>query len=119
MPATRVLQGSVAQSLLETRSLTEAERIMSDRLGWTELAHERSKAAGLGPRTDRSDQPIAGADLDAVRAFEQSAVRRGSRYTTFRRLAEQTCRSGRWAELRTALVEAEPERLAGPLWRLQ
>ena len=111
--------GSITEAILATKGFIEAEDALKLRLGWTELDYEREKAARVNVNAETLDAgQIDDAALAAVRAFEQAAVTRGARYTTFRRLAEQTQQSHRCPELRAALVAAHPDRLVGPLWRL-
>ncbi|HEX8802901.1 MAG TPA: DUF1152 domain-containing protein, partial [Acidimicrobiales bacterium] len=104
----------VATRLAATASLAEAEDVTRSVCGFSEIDHERTKAARLGRR-----QPacLTGETDDAVRAFEREAARRGIDYVTFRRIAEATSLGpAAAADLRRHLVATRPDHDAWPLW---
>lgn len=76
---------SIAQQLIGTSSLDEAERVVSSIRGKTELAHERRKAS----TTDRNE-PVPGQAELAKRyaAYRERSIKRGATLLTFRRLGE-------------------------------
>ena len=114
--ARRVADTSLAGAVRGTTSLEAAAAQLNRRAVTTELEHERNKA-------DRLDvDPVQLSDRDTlrrVRAFERDALDRGSRYTTFRRLAEHVQRPRQFDHLRATLIADNPQRLTGPLWRLE
>jgi hypothetical protein len=117
--AADALASSVAQLVTGTTTLAEAEASVRQRLGWTELDHERIKAERLARDTPPDEGPSFDEVLTAVRRFECEAIKRGSDFTTFRRTAEAINQARRADELRALLIATHPERLAGPLWRLR
>jgi hypothetical protein len=119
MSSTAALHGSLAELVMGTDSLTAAEEALMSAIGATELDYERKKATELTGSNGYETKPIDDSAIAAVHVFERAAAERGSRYTTFRRLAEQSRRPRRCRELRETLAAAYPDRLAGPLWRLQ
>jgi hypothetical protein len=117
--AADALASSVAQVVTGTTTLADAESSLQQRLGWTELDHERAKAQRLAHETPRETIAHPGAVLTAVQRFEYEASIRGSDLTTFRRIAEAINEAGRVGDVRALLIATRPDRLAGPLWQLQ
>ncbi|QKV93538.1 DUF1152 domain-containing protein [Streptomyces sp. NA02950] len=109
----------LAQAIVTTTSLDEAERYSRELFGYSEIDYERDKAAGLGGREGAAAPLDRVAVLRRLAPFEDEARARGVTHTTFRRLTEAL---GVPAEHRTALrsllIGAHPERYAAPLWRL-
>jgi hypothetical protein len=118
MSSTAALDGSLAELVMETESLAAAEDALMSSIGATELDYERRKANELAGSASYEPEQIDDSAIAAVHAFERAASERGSRYTTFRRLAESSSRARRWRDLREVLATAHPDRLTGPLWRL-
>lgn len=75
----------IAQQLVGTGSLDEAERVVASMRGTTELAHERRKAS----TTDRGGPAPGRAELDArYAAYRKRSRSRGATLLTFRRVSE-------------------------------
>jgi hypothetical protein len=110
-----VIEGSVLAGLLvATRSLAEAEDVVREAHGASEIDYEREKAE----RLRGSGALISSEDLaNRAVAFIDLARRRGVDFVTCRRIAEGTAASGvEIAELRDSLRSAVPDHEAFPLW---
>jgi hypothetical protein len=103
----------LAKALAGCDSLSAAEQIGVDMLGFTELEHEREKAT----RLDSGQHTEPAEPVRAASTWLALARRRGVTYTTFRRIAEAIGHRD-VPRLREALVRADPARLADPLWRV-
>jgi hypothetical protein len=103
----------VADALVQSTSLANAEQSAVAVLGFTELDHERAKAAAIvrGGKVTNTE-PVRSAA-----AWTAAAARRGVAYTTFRRIAEAIGYRDVPA-LRLALIQSDPARFADPLWRV-
>lgn len=74
-----------ATKLVDTRSLMDAETIVHDLTGISELRYETAKAAGRGKQTARMPTPETLSEVDDL---AQAARYRGADYVSTRRLAE-------------------------------
>ena len=74
-----------ATHLLDTRSLAEAEAIVREVTGISEIAYETKKAARL--RAQPTHVPVR-SDLPAIDTHAREAMERGAQYISMRRLAE-------------------------------
>lgn len=109
----------LAAALADASSLPEAEAIVREICGRSELDYERSKAATL--RSASEEDPTDPAEASRrYRTFMEQAAARGVDLVSMRRLAEQTRapRGPGFEAWRTALINAEPERYVPPLWRV-
>jgi hypothetical protein len=115
MPSRVAAETTVATWLKQASSFAQAEALLKNRIGWTELDGERRKVAQL---TEYA--PIAtphGPDLLAqVPAVEPEALRRGTDLLTFRRIAEALGRPLRLTEIRDRLIATRPMQFLPPLW---
>ncbi|MFF9816692.1 DUF1152 domain-containing protein [Streptomyces sp. NPDC014006] len=107
----------LARAIMTTAALDEAEAYSREICGFSEIDHERDKAARM------RDQPPAKPDAEAVwrqlDRFEAQARDRGATHTTFRRLTEALNLHGSQREtLRRLLTDSRPEQYDAPLWRL-
>ncbi|MBL1096010.1 DUF1152 domain-containing protein [Streptomyces sp. 205] len=108
----------LAQAIVTTTSLDEAERYSRELFGYSEIDYERDKAARLGGEGGAAplDRDEA---LRRLASFEDEARARGVTHTTFRRLTEALGVPGdHRTALRSLLIGAHPERYAAPLWHL-
>lgn len=86
--------------------------------GRSELDYERRKANSLG----QTSAPVEPGELaERYARFLHEGAARGSDYVTFRRMAESigAPRGARFETWRAALIAAEPQRYARPLWSLR
>lgn len=74
-----------ARWLTETRSLEDADRIMRETVGLSELTYETRKAQELRTRKARAPTRL---DLPIIDSLAQQAGQRGADYVSMRRLAE-------------------------------
>ncbi len=108
----------LAQAIVTTTGLDEAERYSRELFGHSEIDGEREKAARLERRPGTAP-PDPDEALRRLAAFEDDARARGITHTTFRRLTEALGVPGEHrTALRSLLIAAHPERYAAPLWRL-
>jgi hypothetical protein len=107
---------SIAAALANTPSLSDVENVVRDECGFTELDHERAKAA----RTAATAPRHRWGDLDAlIQAFERDAAARGVELVTFRRVAEATAIGpADLVRLRDHLIATRPAHDAWPLWSI-
>jgi hypothetical protein len=103
-----------ARALRDASSLEEAEAIIRQLCGFSEIDYERAKAA----RADTSHQPTNISDLDdEARMYERDAAARGIDFLTFRRLAEALgLPYSMIGRLRCHLTETRPNQYLAPLW---
>jgi hypothetical protein len=106
----------MASRLAVTRDLDQAEAVVMSVCGRSELAVERTKAAGL--RTSEPTVPDIQELRRRVAAFEQAAAARGSDFVTIRRLAEAVGapRGAGYEAWRADLIAERPHRYCPPLW---
>lgn len=83
--AGRAAHVTPAAHLTETASLEEAEQIVRDATGISEIAYETKKAERLGDR--QAHEPTA-ADLPAIDEFADDARSHGAAFVSVRRLSE-------------------------------
>lgn len=106
----------LAEALVGSSSLDEAERISREVYGTSEIDYERAKA-------DRSTvaQPLAHLDLDEVlRVFEIDAASRNIDFVTFRRIAEAAgLPPTEYERLRHHLAATRPTQYRWPLWSVR
>lgn len=119
MPARALIStGSLAETLASTRSLAEAEEAVHAIRGGCELDYERRKASTL-----RNTPAVAPDSMGLDKRYRRFLTEAGQRsdYVTIRRLAEQigAPRGAGFEPWRAALIAAEPDRYARPLWSLR
>jgi hypothetical protein len=105
-----------ARWLTETRSFEDANRIVRETVGLSELTYESRKAQGLRARTARVP---TWSDLPTIDALVQQVRQRGADYVSMRRLAELfgATNLDAFAALSALLVTARPDRYEASLYR--
>jgi thioredoxin-like negative regulator of GroEL len=105
-----------ARWLTETRSFEDANRIVRETVGLSELTYESQKAQGLRARTARVP---TWSDLPTIDALVQQVRQRGADYVSMRRLAELfgATNLDAFAALSALLVTARPDRYESSLYR--
>jgi hypothetical protein len=83
--ATAAQEVTPAARLSDTRSLAEAEAIVRELTGISEINYETAKAARVGSQPTHTP---ARSDLPAIDAHARKAKERGAQYISMRRLAE-------------------------------
>jgi hypothetical protein len=83
--AAGAIEGTPAASIQETSSLDEAERILREATGISEIRYESSKASRLHGR--RAHSPVR-SDLETIDRFADEANARGADFISVRRLSE-------------------------------
>jgi hypothetical protein len=113
----KVVQNSPATHLRSTDTLSEAERIVHEITGVSEIAYETAKAASF---RDRRPYMPTNRDLKEVDRHASSAAHRSANYVTVRRLAELLGATTEPAvsALRQLLVQARSEQYYPPLYRV-
>jgi len=109
---------ALGAKLFETTSIEGAEQTLRGVIGWTELDHERRKAAASTPARNGAAVAVDSEVLDRVRRIEAEALARNSDYITFRRLAEAAGAPQAHQEVRSRLVRRSPHQYHAPLWAL-
>jgi hypothetical protein len=117
LPTATASKATLAESLFDTTSFADAEEALLERLGWTELDYERSKAKKAGARSV-GITTVDDALLQAVHGFEATASARGTQFTTFRRIAEAVGVPRAHGQLRDSLVRHFPDQDRPPLWQV-
>ncbi len=104
-----------AREVRDASSLGEAETIIRQICGFSEIDYERAKVA----RGHYTHQRAMIANLEnKAHTYEQNAAARGIDYLTFRRLAEVLeLPYAMIDQLRSRLIAARPDQHAPPLWR--
>ncbi|MGI8815830.1 MAG: DUF1152 domain-containing protein [Pseudonocardia sp.] len=114
--AARAIKHTPAAHLTGTRTLTEAEHIIHELTGISEIAYEHRKAAALSRRDARRPTP---ADLDLIDRAAAAAHERGAAYVSIRRLAElvHATTLPTYAALSDLLAHRRPDRYRHSLYR--
>lgn len=111
-------RNSVARAVATTTTLAEAEARSRAICGFSEIDHEREKAARLTARPATVPSPAE--VLSRLARFEAEARGRGATHTTFRRLSEAlNLGAADRQALRSLLIGRRPEQCAAPLWRIR
>ncbi|MEU6477932.1 DUF1152 domain-containing protein [Streptomyces sp. NPDC047017] len=114
----------LARALADSTDLAEAERASRQVCGFSEIARERTRAAGLAqnaappaaPRTSPAELPPL---PERFAHWEHRTARSGIAYVTTRRINEElNLDQAELMELRQHLLTASPTRHTPPLWRL-
>jgi hypothetical protein len=116
LPVAPAIKATLAESLFDSTSFTDVEDALIERVGWTELIYERSKAKKAGQRSAATN--IDDGHLRAVQRFESEAAARGTQFTTFRRIAEAVGVPRAHGQLRESMVRASPSQNHPPLWQV-
>lgn len=118
-PASALAAASLlAPRLADTGTLAEAEQVIRQVCGFSEIDYERAKAARL--TTAPAGQVDLGALAERAGVFGAAAARRGADFVTFRRVSEAIgCPAGDYERLRADLVRRWPGRATVPLWALR
>ena len=114
--AKAALEVTPAARLLDTQSLAQAEAIVREVTGISEISYETEKAAKL------RNQPVhipAHSDLSVVDARAREAKERGAQYVSMRRLAEllRATTLDAFAELCGLLAEERPRNYEPSIYR--
>jgi hypothetical protein len=109
---------SLAAALYDTTDFNEAEDILRNRLGWTELDYERKKATSTATAAGQRFEATPGLG-DEVHEFRRTAAARGTDYLTFRRIVEAMHLSHAYAAVRDYIIRQDPDRYEPPLYRVQ
>ncbi len=113
--AHKVAASSPAAALCDTTTLGEAQEIVRQLTGISEIDYETTKASRLRDRRPHLPTP---ADLPAIDRYAADAAGRSANYVTVRRMAELlgvTSRDG-FAKFRELLVDMRPEQYKPPLY---
>lgn len=119
VPTTAAIGSSLGAGLFDTTSIEDAEQTLHDVIGWTELDHERRKAAASASARNGASLTVDSEVLDRVSRIEAEAVARNSDYITFRRLAEAAGAPHAHQEVRSHLLRRSPHQYHAPLWALR
>jgi len=108
-------RNELARAVMATTTLGEAEAYSREICGYSEIDHERNKAAWLKDRVPGElDAKTVLAELDQ---FEAHARSRGVTHTTFRHLTEALNLDGNQRQdLRELLISRRAEQYTAPLW---
>lgn len=114
--AGRAAHSTPATRLTETKSLEEAEQIIRDATGISEIAYETKKAERLADR--QAHEPTA-ADLPALDGFADDARTHGAAFVSVRRLSELLGAStlSAFATLTDLLAADRPSRYEPSIYR--
>jgi hypothetical protein len=115
MPSRVAAETAVATWLKEASSFAQAEALLKNKIGWTELDGERRKAGQLSTSAHVAT-PHAPDPLAQVPAVEKESLSRGTDLLTFRRIAEALGTPHRLAEIRDRLIATRPMQFLPPLW---
>lgn len=118
VPTTAAIGSSLGAHLFDTTSIEDAEQTLRRVLGWTELDHERRKAAASTATRNDTAATVDSTVLDRVRHIEAEAAARNSDYITFRRLAEAAGTPQAHQEVRSRLIRRSPHQYHAPIWAL-
>ncbi|WP_329254313.1 DUF1152 domain-containing protein [Streptomyces sp. NBC_01478] len=111
-------RNKLADAILSTTTLAEAETQSREICGHSEIDYERKKAARLKNHSP-AEEFNPSAVLSRLNRFENEARNRGMTHTTFRHLTEALALPGNQREsLRALLMQTKPERYTAPLWNL-
>jgi hypothetical protein len=116
--AQAALEITPAARLLNTRSLKEAEAIIREATGISEIRYEAGKAARLRDQPARAPSPV---DLPVIDAHARDARERGAQFISTRRLAEllHATTLDAFAGLCDLLAEARPGHYEPSLYRTE
>jgi hypothetical protein len=107
----------LAQAIVSTTDLDEAEAYSREVCGYSEIDYERNKALWLNEQQPTNLDPPA--IHRQLAQFEAEARTRGVTHTTFRRVTEALSLSGAQREqLRQFLIASHPAQYEAPLWRI-
>lgn len=117
-PREAFARNRLAQAIVSTTSLEEAEQHSREVCGYSEIDYERDKAARLGAQPVRKLDPETA--LHRLDQFESEARGRGITHTTFRRITEVLGFNGtQRQDLRALLISSRPEQYTAPLWHIR
>ncbi|MFI8926440.1 DUF1152 domain-containing protein [Streptomyces sp. NPDC053474] len=106
----------LAQAIVDTTTLDEAEERCRTVCGTSEIDYERTKAQRL---SEQKQAPAAPHDLLAqIKDFEQAALTRGATHTTVRRLTEALGLTGEALQHLAQLNATRASRLPASVWQL-
>ncbi|MEU5160146.1 DUF1152 domain-containing protein [Streptomyces sp. NPDC020875] len=114
-PAVAFARSTLARTVARTRTLTEAETLSCETIGFSEIDYECTKASRLRSAPVR---PLDRGDvLDRVTDFEQGVRARQISHTTVRRMTEALGLPGEHREpLKALLIRYRPGQYVAPLW---
>jgi len=118
VPTTAAIGSSLGAHLFDSTSIDDAEQSLRDVLGWTELDHERRKAAAGNSGRNGAVSTVDANVMRRVGQVEAEASARNSDYITFRRLAEAAGAPQAHQEVRSRLIRRSPDQYHAPLWAL-
>jgi hypothetical protein len=107
-----------APHLMESQSLAQAEEIVRDLTGISEIRYETEKASKIRDRSVHIPERL---DLPTIDAYAHEAQARGAQYISMRRLAEllQASSLDAYAELCDLLAEERPDHFQPSVYRTE